>query len=89
MEVDIGLQKFFDKYGISFSSLIEIPKHDDGGVYKQNYRVMYDKTKNRIFGLWGSPYRNMIYIKGYGFIVEDKYLKSSYVKEIKELKKSI
>jgi hypothetical protein len=87
MDTEIGLKKFFDKYGIEFSSLIEIPKHNDEGIYKQNYKVMYDKTKNRIFSLWSSPYKYMIYISGRGFITEDKYLKKFYLSEIKEIQK--
>ena len=73
-----GIELFKQKYGIDYDTLIHIPKKDDNGIYKQNYRILYDKTTDRVFSLWSSPYKHYIYIENDGFITEDKELRRAY-----------
>ncbi len=78
-EIQKGTDLFKEKYGIDYNTLIEIPKKDENGIYKQNYRILYDKNSKRVFSLWSSPYKHFIYIENHGFITEDNELKKSYI----------
>ena len=66
----IGVEKFKEKYGIDYDDLIVLPIKNTG-IYKQNYKIMYDKKKDQCFSLWSSPYRHFIYIENEGFITRN------------------
>jgi hypothetical protein len=69
---------FNQKYGIKFSSLIELPRNKTFEIYNTNYRVFYDKLGDRCFTLWTSPNKSFVYIKNLGFITEDPYIYNDY-----------
>jgi hypothetical protein len=69
---------FYHKYGIEFSSLIELPRNKTFEIYNTNYRVFYDKSGDRCFTLWTTPYKSFVYIKNVGFITEDPHIYNDY-----------
>jgi hypothetical protein len=82
-----GLEKFKEKYGIDYDDLIVLPIKNTG-IYKQNYKILYDKKTDQCFSLWSSPYRHFIYIENEGFITLDNSLRQSINDYIeKEIKK--
>jgi hypothetical protein len=82
-----GLEKFKEKYGIDYDDLIVLPIKNTG-IYKQNYKILYDKKTDQCFSLWSSPYRHFIYIENEGFITLDNALRQSINDYIeKEIKK--
>lgn len=76
---------FYHKYGIEFSSLIELPRNKTFEIYNTNYRVFYDKSGDRCFTLWTTPYKSFVYIKNVGFITEDPHIYNDYRDVIKSL----
>lgn len=72
---------FYAKYGIHFKDLVELPNYDN---YRRNYRVFYDKSTNRCFSLWQTPYKNYILIENFGFIIQDDALRREYDDYIKQ-----
>lgn len=78
-----GFEKFKEKYGIDYNDLIVLPIKNTG-IYKQNYKILYDKKTDQCFSLWSSPYRHFIYIENKGFITLDTSLREAnddYIKE--------
>ena len=78
----IGKTGFYQKYGITFSSLKELPRNNTFEIYKTNYRVFYDKLGDRCFTLWTTPNKSFVYIKNLGFITEDPYIYNDYIDAI-------
>ncbi len=64
--------KFYEKYGIRFQDLKELPNLD---TYRRNYRIFYDKSTDRCFSLWQTPYKKYTLIENVGFIVQDDFLR--------------
>ena len=78
-----GVEKFKEKYGIDYNDLIVLPIKNTG-IYKQNYKILYDKKTDQCFSLWSSPYRHFIYIENKGFITIDPDLRKAnddYIQE--------
>ena len=69
---------FYHKYGIKFSSLIELPRNKIFEIYNTNYRVFYDTLGDRCFTVWTTPNKSFVYIKNVGFITEDPYIYNDY-----------
>ncbi len=72
---------FYAKYGIHFKDLVELPNFDN---YRRNYRVFYNKSTNRCFSLWQTPYNHYILIENFGFITQDDALRREYDNYIKQ-----
>jgi hypothetical protein len=83
-DIQKGLIEFKKLYDIEYNSLIKIPKVRNGGIYKENYKILYDKTHSRYFTIWSSPYKNYIYIENEGFIIQDEYISDSYKKYVSQ-----
>jgi hypothetical protein len=83
-----GRDEFIQKYNIEFDSLVNIPKINTDGYYKQNYDVMYDIVNDRLFTLWHSPYKHFIYIREIGFITIDENIRPFYADYINKKYKS-
>jgi hypothetical protein len=78
-----GIDKFIDKYGVDFSNLVEIPKVSyPYAMYKENYRILYDKLTDRYFSLWQTPYQSFILIEDQGFITQDDEIREEYYRTI-------
>jgi hypothetical protein len=78
-----GVEKFKEKYSIDYDDLIVLPIKNTE-IYKQNYKILYDKKTDQCFSLWSSPYRHFIYIENEGFITLDTSLREAnddYIKE--------
>ena len=45
--------------GIDYDNLVVLPIKNTG-IYKQNYKILYDKTTDQCFCLWSSPYARFI-----------------------------
>ena len=78
-----GEEKFKEKYGIDYDDLIVLPIKNTG-IYKQNYKILYDKKTDQCFSLWSSPYQHFIYIENEGFIIIDPDLRKAnddYIEE--------
>jgi hypothetical protein len=78
-----GIEKFKEKYSINYDDLIILPIKNTG-IYKQNYKILYDKKTDQCFSLWSSPYRQFIYIENEGFIIIDPDLRKANDDFIKE-----
>ena len=72
---------FYDKYGVQFKDLVELPNFDD---YRRNYRVFYDKSKKRVFSVWQTPNKKYPLIPNVGFITQDNALRKEYNDYIKQ-----
>jgi hypothetical protein len=72
---------FYNKYGIHFSDLVELPNFDN---YRRNYRIFYDKSTDRCFSLWQTPYKTYTLIENFGFITQDDELRKAYTDYIKQ-----
>ena len=71
-----GIEKFKEKYGIDYYDLVILPI-ENTGIYKQNYKILYDKKTDQCFSIWSSPYPRFIYIENEGFITLDKAISQS------------
>ena len=77
------VDKFHDKYGIHFRDLVEIPHKISEDYNRTNYRIMYDKSTDRCFSLWQTPYHTHIRIENEGFIIQDDSIREEYAEYIK------